>query len=138
MTEETLRELRLGSIVKECLPTGDLIVILDKEKLILALNEPDRYEPIDIDYGFLLKNGFEKNNGYDSVRIELEPLKEYGSRTFLVIHCGKHPEAWIDIIHKDVHRAYSELQSNSFKCSYVHELQNLYLSLRGEELTFKK
>lgn len=136
-------ELRIGNLVldehtgKEC--TVDAIDLYG-----VAFTEDKTYddfqrtiEPVGIPLTqeSLLTFGFEPNDVFMSMRLALDQLRSYGTRTFIVIaHDG---DVWIELIDKNKHRQYPELQSYAFKCHYVHQLQNLYFALTGEELEIK-
>jgi hypothetical protein len=104
------------------------------------LRERQYFDPADLQgipltNEWLEKFGFEPNGVFKSMRLALDQLYEFGTRTFLVIaHDG---DAWIELIKKNKHRQYTELQGHAFKCKYVHQLQNLYFMLAGEELTMQ-
>ena len=69
------------------------------------------HTPIKI--SFLENLGFEKNDTFMSYRKPLEPLREFGSRTFLVVTLEG--EAWIEIYNLNVHRQIESLQSPAFE-----------------------
>lgn len=99
------------------------------------------FEPIHITEEWLKKFGFEENRGFKSFRIHLSPLIKWSCRTFLVVAtktCYSVGEAWIDLITERGENDYPELQSHMIPCQYVHQLQNLYFALSGEELTEKQ
>jgi hypothetical protein len=98
----------------------------------------DVIQPIPLSEEWLIKFGFEPNGVYQSLRLPIEKLRKHGPRSFLVVDIKPTKEAWIDIISRDVHDQYTESQSVAFPCAHVHQLQNLYFALTGEELPIKQ
>ncbi len=76
---------------------------------------------------WLLKAGFEKDKG-DVFRIPIKVLTTLN----LYFECG----AWVASIAQDTNQQKSVIGIHIAK-RYVHEIQNLYFVLRGEELIYK-
>lgn len=86
------------------------------------------FEGIDITEKWLSKFGLEPNGVYKSMRIPFDEMK----RNFIVVTFDG--EAWIEI-HQKTGDKYQEMQTEIIPCRYVHTLQNIYFSLKGQELT---
>jgi len=136
----TLRaqELRIGNYV---LDGQDLIKIhsisenaisflYEEKPAFLFVNE---ISGIPLTTEWLERFGFEPNGVFKSMRLAMDDLNRYGARTFIVV--AYDGEAWIEIISRDVHNNYKESQSHVFQLKYLHQLQNLYFALTGDELT---
>jgi len=108
-------ELRIGNWVNY----GNGKRILDAELFLQLLKYTTPFDPIPLTEEWLLKFGFEKKNG------------EVGySKNKLSIYCGD------TILSNENGRTYFKnfaILEESPK--YVHQLQNLYFALTGEELT---
>jgi hypothetical protein len=91
------------------------------------------YEPILLTEEILIKAGFEPNGVYKSMRLPVNELSER-CRVFIVVSLNP-SECWIEMIDKRTNDKYEELQSQIIKLSGVHQLQNIFYSLTGEELT---
>lgn len=87
-------------------------------------------QPIPLTREWLLKFGFEKNNqSYQvvyTINVEDEYEQDYTSKLYL----GLDGQYFIGIPY--------ELFRGKSKIQYVHQLQNLYFALTGEELTIKE
>ena len=90
----------------------------------------DDLDPIPITEEWLLRLGFEKNNqSYQvvyTINVEDEYEQDYTSKLYL----GLDGQYFIGIPY--------ELFRGKSKIQYVHQLQNLYFALTGEELTIKE
>ena len=93
-------------------------------------------EPIPITKDWLLKLGFETMN-YErnlcNYTIDCTP-KNYKYKYALQTNIGSCDSALLPIRWTPMERSGD---SHSFPCEYVHQLQNLYFTLTGEELTIK-
>lgn len=115
-------ELRIGNyhlyhIVDKCADPQewDEICQIDAEDLVyLAKNKGHNYKPIPITEEWLLKFGFHKIN------------ESYIKNAFLFTNCNS--------IYKFLYKL--SIIENELK--YVHQLQNLYFALTGEELIIEK
>lgn len=101
--------------------------------------EVDFFKPIPITEEWLLKFGFEKtliNNGVIRQYFHDCTPPKYRNNYGLFFRFGE----MRDEIYKMYWYASDPVNSNmhSFPCKYVHQLQNLYFALTGQELTFKK
>jgi hypothetical protein len=124
-------ELRIGNLF--ILPNGDIGKISYHEirLMVVAIEKPD-YQPIPLTEEWLLKFGFvqSSNNLGNTFHI----LKKDGVIVMLTI------EHWtnIDINSKYHNHWHCEYLLNGHKLQYLHQLQNLYFALTGEELTIKE
>jgi len=115
-----LKELRLGNYVMN----GRVIIDFDEKDWDCIVNRvfsrtpEDRYHPIPLTKECLLKLGFVANKYNDE--FELYPL---------VFDCEYTDKGEWNIRYED-HPLSTEIQ-------HVHQLQNLYFALTGEELTLK-
>jgi hypothetical protein len=108
-------ELRIGIWINTP-DKGDHQVQDGIEIHLLEGNPPN---PIPLTEEWLLKFGFEKQQDGD---LTIYPGK----------NCYAFSEQWI-------HNGYPTSDSNALmKCKYVHQLQNLFFALTGEELTIKE
>ena len=109
------RDLRIGNLFNSDEPTKvEAWMLLEESKIV--------FKPIHITEEWLLKFGFviDRNGYYDS---------EGGKQglSFAVTQDGGFLPCWQDRV----------LNPNKI-LKYVHQLQNLYFELTGEELTIKK
>lgn len=108
-------ELRIGNYVKT---DNDLVIkSYSPEGLYNILKNIDEYKPIPLTEEWLLKFGFVSNPYEDRYELRREYhiyIEIDKTKGFTEIWCEKYP-----II------------------KHVHQLQNLYFALTGEELTFK-
>lgn len=109
----TASELRIGN--KFYLPNGDVGTISYHEirLMVVALDKPN-YKPIPLTEEWLLKLGFVKHGKYGYFYID-----------FFVVDLDMNGQFYMCDI--DIH----------IVLKHVHQLQNLYFALTGEELTFK-
>lgn len=136
-------ELRIGNFIEYYIGEDGInwtLNTVDVEDLKWCdLYESDfnkHHRAIPLTEQWLERFGFEPNGVYKSMRLPLERLRTHGTRTFIVVaHDG---DTWIELINRDKHNQYKELQSHCFQCKYVHQLQNLYYALTFEELTLKE
>jgi hypothetical protein len=126
-------ELRIGSFYNH-VKAG--VIKLEADWISYFAKYPELLSGLPLNEEWLLRFGFEPNGVYKSMRLALDPLHNYGTRTFVVV--ANNNKAWIELISKNVHKQYTEKQSMSFKCGYVHQLQNLYYALTNSELTLKE
>jgi hypothetical protein len=124
-------ELRIGNLF--ILPNGDIGKISYHEirLMVVAIEKPD-YQPIPLTEEWLLKFGFvqSSNNLGNTFHI----LKKDGVIVMLTI------EHWTntDINSKYHNHWHCEYLLNGHKLQYLHQLQNIYFALTGEELTIKE
>ena len=85
-------------------------------RILFTYEDNSEYKPIPLTEEWLLKFGFEKEGGY------LWNCKLLGKQRFIENHLTK---------------GYFETHYESKHIQYVHQLQNLYFALTGEELTIK-
>ncbi|AZA91146.1 Uncharacterised protein [Chryseobacterium nakagawai] len=109
-----LQELRLGNKVLR----NGIVVNVDNQTFWDIEKYPDQYEPIELTEDWLLKMGFEKlvhkyyKLGDYSVSMPKDEIR------FIICNYMESPP--------------------SVKIKHVHQLQNLFHSLCGEELTIKE
>jgi hypothetical protein len=124
-------ELRIGNLF--ILPNGDIGKISYHEirLMVVAIEKPD-YQPIPLTEEWLLKFGFvqSSNNLGNTFHI----LKKDGVIVMFTI------EHWTntDINSKYHNHWHCEYLLNGHKLQYLHQLQNIYFALTGEELTIKE
>ena len=109
-------EVRHGNLVIY----GGHQTTIDEKEIIHFIRFPDKYEPIPLTDEWLLKFGFEKLD-IDLYKIDNEYFILFFNETYYIAD-----EDWQNkkrIIGKGL--------------IYVHQLQNLYFALTGEELTIK-
>lgn len=102
--------LRVSKIVKYRFECEGLNGFIDYTNL-----DCDTFEPIKLNNKWLLKFGFEKDK--DNV--------------FQLSNCV----FWLDTGFIQIANCYTPIMN--INCKYVHQLQNLYFALKGEELTVK-
>jgi hypothetical protein len=102
-------ELRIGNIVRY----GANNRVLDAELFLQLLKYTTPFEPIPLTEEWLLKFGFEFTNGYG--------FKIFGN--------------WLQ---KEDDVYFYNVNGNFVQINYVHQLQNLYFVLTGEELKQQK
>jgi len=105
--------------------------------LITVEENGNQYKPWEMDgipltEEWLAKFGFEKNMGFKSMRksIHTGPVR-WESNTYIVVGGI---DSWIDVIRDSDGLVF---QTPSLPCQYVHQLQNLYFALTGNELELK-
>jgi len=105
------KELRIGNLVDVL---GDPVFISYHDLIKLSKGIKTSMQPIPLTESWLLKFGFDEDGGY------------YGSYMLWFEKPFTHAFLNADIL--------GEIK---FPCKYVHQLQNLYFALTGEELTIK-
>lgn len=128
-------ELRVGNLLFETgiidgyenLPDSEKLTVIvavinDIDQVVRDLQDNmhayDSLYPIPLTEEWLLKFGFEKDwTGY--------ALEDKNSLSFSVTKNGAYLACWLD-------------RSLGITIKYVHQLQNLYFALTGEELTIKQ
>lgn len=134
----TVQELRIGNWVQR--PESVRIDILDDGKIYWLVdslmirdceyyNDNWAFEPIPLTPEILEKCGFKKNSEYftnhltdgdiESVTGAILYIQMYSNNIFEFVTCS------------------DTYNGHSIQIKYLHQLQNLYFSLTGEELTFK-
>lgn len=113
-------ELRIGNWVKRTTqPEGFQI---DSHSFIVCERNPSMYEPIPLTEEWLVKLGFKKRelslSHNTKLYVCLKTENEYFNDGKCLILAQECPYI-------------------SMPCKYVHQLQNLYFALTGEELTLK-
>lgn len=116
------KELRIGNIAlienKEVEVDGKLIFQLEKANFVGC--DTSDFKPMPLTEEWLLKFGFKS---YDTPFGKLFEFQS-GRYTWIIDNKG------------NLHLDYSEYE-NIANVQYVHQLQNLYFALTGEELTLK-
>ena len=98
-------ELRIGNYYIE----NNQVCRVEHYDISSAYFNPDMYKPIPLTEGWLLKFGFEKKIGWDD----------------LIYHVKNNV---------DLYEFLSGYEYYDFHIKHVHQLQNLYFALTGEEL----
>jgi hypothetical protein len=123
-------ELRLGNIISFrgnhiCLDTN---YELFKSLVDISRRNDKRYKPIPLSEEWLLKFGF-KQCGYEMLSWKHEtllPSFDLGGIN------------WADFDEPDYQFLTYKVGDEILRIDYVHQLQNLYFALTGEELTVKE
>lgn len=126
-----IRELRIGNLIiqegfdydsggnKIGDPEGDEVITVNSAVVFDIENDSTGYKGVSLTEEWLLKFGFKDRGNREG------PGKRIGN--FQIFHSFEAPfEYW------------HELSSNNNKIKYVHQLQNLYFALTGEELNIKE
>jgi hypothetical protein len=114
-----VQELRIGNYV---LKEGEEIVITSFTFYNIEKDEYS-YEPIQLTEEWLLKFGFKKSTlDEDNTWLDLR----YGYLTFSSDESVEFKKVYLTVSREDI------------ICEYVHQLQNLYFALTGEELIIKE
>ena len=124
-------ELRIGNWVMY-----NSKIQVNENKIRECVDHPDRFTPITLTEEWLIKFGFRKHkNGYiitQSMGMDygyvIEHYEWRGDWAFGILDCGPARDCVIDEVY---YFCVSGLK-------HVHQLQNLYFALTGEELTIKK
>lgn len=146
-------ELRLGNLVSSYDLLSEITSVNNEGCFIQIIDHTDEHDytqdvsnnficPIPLTEEWLLRFGFEKGkfekwhgNGFD-----YKPVDVYTERyrfTMLNTEFEYHLSNWFykgNIDNQDTAVWYG---NDLIKCDYVHQLQNLYFALTGEELTLK-
>lgn len=130
-------ELRIGNLVDlgnriaKVIEIGHLsCVVVDLEETQDTIEDYKRTKPISLTEEFLLKFGFEPINKHDNAFIT---YADWTHNYFLQLDVRKADNKYLILDNSfDDLRAFSMVD-----IEYVHQLQNLYFALTGEELTFK-
>lgn len=141
----TANELRIGNLVDLGNRIAKVIeinhlacVVVDLEETQDTIEDYDRTKPIPLTEEWLLKFGFKKypnlrdtfrQEYYDAFQLDID---EHTIISFSI------PIGYNDYIRCNYDKSYrSEEKKQSYRVKYVHQLQNLYFALTGEEITFK-
>ena len=124
-----VKELRIGNYVQDY---NDRLIVVNEYTIlnfdIYSKNQNEALIPIPLTEEWLLKFGFEKDGVLDCYNEDIE-RQIYGGfniNTISLVMMDGYllPKPYYD----------SEAFSEDFKLSHVHQLQNLYFALTGEEL----
>ena len=130
-------ELRIGNYLKK-----DVVVKIDAKIIFDIWIETEEYEPIPITEEWVFKFGFELFDYWPTFDEDNEApeffymqykLKISGKSFYYTIYSSNNEEWQIAIKMK-----YFEDEILLSNIKYVHELQNLYFALRGEELIYNE
>lgn len=126
-----VQDLRIGNIVKNPSWNKEInYIVLDDFELWNRFPEIfENIEPIEITEEWLLKFGFEEHSVYQKVFYKPSTLPDKNLFWFSMI-IGS------NVILRDM-REFHEMAILN-EVLYVHQLQNLYFALTGEELTLKQ
>jgi hypothetical protein len=106
-------EIRIGNFVKR----NDLIVAVDEQTFWDMKNNPEQYEPVKLTEDWLVRRF-----GLEKYEFDNGKLPQYRLENRLIVVRG----------------GFFYDYGTSAELKYVHQLQNLYFALTGEELTTKK
>ena len=117
-------ELRIGNCVK-LNNSVTTLVPRDFQRYCKSFGIFEEFEPIELSEEWLLKAGFEKDD--TGVDIFDQDYCEWYQREFPVIGilCQSSDKSYI-----------FDENTDTLRLEYVHQLQNLYFALCGEELVF--
>lgn len=111
-------EIRVGNLIK----SGRIIVPVDARTIFDIWDSSKKYDPIELTPDLLLKAGFRRNDG------------GFGRVCFNI---GTNPVTsdWVmTVVYNSIENYFFYLNAyHSIK--YLHQLQNLFFCLTGEELT---
>lgn len=113
-----VRELRYGNWISINYGTKEKIDIVERKAVMSDLMVAEMLDPIPLSEEWLIKFGFESEKVYEVV-FEYTIDKKHRIQT--------DGEMYILMGYKD-----------GIEIKYVHQLQNLYFALTGEELTIKE
>lgn len=113
-------ELRIGNLVEINAPIINKVIAVDVYHISKIKKNKDCCKPIPLTEEWLLKFGFEKTEWDNNNSFR----KMIGNNDYTIVFYSNGICEISDIITK--------------KIDYVHQLQNLYFALTGEELTLKK
>jgi hypothetical protein len=131
-------ELRIGNFINCVFSTRHCEVVeitTDDLKLKNGYADYSQIEPIPLTEEWLLKFGFEKEYFYgDDAKFIWWQLNDFG----LEIFNTNKEQGRTSIESKDVGFFYEPMYMDYIEIKHVHQLQNLYFALTGEELTLKE
>ncbi|MCT4261605.1 hypothetical protein HZP32_05705 [Elizabethkingia anophelis] len=117
------KELRIGNYVNH---NGFAPVTIDAVDIIHCQQHPEAYKPIELTEEWLFKFGFTQDN--DSWYFSLDFNPNYETlKIFGLTSGGNFNGMW----------GIAGMSLLCKKIEYVHQLQNLFYALNGEELTVK-
>lgn len=122
------KELRIGNIIywgKYKTKVFELTHDLDND-FSINCDKIDEFKPIPLTKEWLVNLGLNRSDADTPYNFEISSLeylwiKDQGLKVFYTN--GKHSE---------------DMPLATYPCDYVHQLQNIYYSLTGEELTLKE
>ena len=120
-------ELRLNNWVNHC---NKEVQITIHDLFDIVVFEDDVFTPIPLTEEILLKFGFEKTDDYGDI-IYYEP-KDRGNRNYYI--CFDHEDISFGL---NVFGNCTNLLHDDSNLQFLHQLQNLYFALTGEELILK-
>ena len=109
------KELRIGNIIQSTEFKNPFSV--DYQNIGLVLLEPDKYEPVNLTPEWLVSRGFH----YDGITFWSDKMDEFNIMLGHYAGGNIYLCTMLSIIH-------------SIEIQYVHQLQNLYFALTGEEI----
>ncbi len=128
------RELRIGNLVmdnaKVKIVTSGMISNWD-----IIKRDYGGYNPIPLTEEWLLRFGFNSNNHeiHETYFINISLIERYDFENFLTIlvmdDC-----CYVDVTEKEIHPDTMSYRVTLKDINHVHQLQNLYFALTGEEL----
>jgi len=145
------QELRIGNFVEILTTTRDTMIPLPTGKY----GEINRVSLDKVQIKYVFETNTEKhvvfNRSYNTIKpiplteewlVKFGFYKRYGSYIWIKILAGDDTDYPITLQFTNNHTAMqicrSGIGTQCAPCSYVHQLQNLYFALTGEELTIKR
>ena len=121
------RELRIGNwVARENQPEG---FIIDSWSFSVCEKSPEKYKPIPLTEEWLLKLGFTECSNLIHTTFDVWVIDNYMPHFFIL--------KLKDVFYFNLEPKNNYLSSWGNPINYVHQLQNLYFALTGEELTLK-
>jgi len=115
-------ELRIGNWVYNDFTREDIEVYPMMIHRLSKIEGEHHIKPIPLTEDWLIKFGFQSDNLLDEDRTPI-----------LTIDCGEHVIDFIVGYYDEC-----EVDDLSTPCKHLHQLQNLYFALTGEEITIKE
>jgi len=138
-----VRELRIGNLVK----SGDFEVVVESiydKSISYTNNWGDKsvsfdFEPIPLTEEWLLKFGFRGDSTDEGVKVGLSLFRESNSTKYIstLLKYINTASPITITFRNDSDCIYLDYNTKLSDCKHVHQLQNLYFALTGQELVFK-
>lgn len=131
------QELRIGNWYAADDPNRGKYFQITAKDIVCLEEDPqdDFYQPIPLTEEWLVKFGFVKKVDYEQDEDEWGRLSESNPRRGVGLYnpWEDKPNYWFVTFREDVGCGWSDLN----EIEYVHQLQNIYFALTGEELTIE-
>jgi hypothetical protein len=139
-------ELRLGNHIQMNIGGEIITTKVRVQTLITMLLNETEYQPIPLTEEWLLKFGFEhleNKSEHFNEQIFLKDVEDNGNIktiTVKILSSGYQPVTKYEVLLTNEYRWGEQLVGRVYWKDdlYVHQLQNLYFALTGEELTLKE